>query len=90
MEDTLHILDFQSHGAKLTWEASVARLKECLESSNSCPALRKLVLNIVGNFNARKEIILGEDYAFDGVDTLFQNKIDSGWRLFLDGFLSHE
>ena len=86
----MHILECTSVGAKLAWDASVGKLKEWFDSSNSCPALSDLVLTIVGNFKNKDKITPNDYYSFEGVEKVFQKQKDIGWRLVIGGCLTHE
>ena len=89
-EDNTHILACKSIGAMHEWEKSMIRIKEWLDSNNTCPDLKKLVLNIIHNWKLKRRIQLHEDIEFDGIREVFEQQKSIGWRLFLDGCLVYE
>ena len=89
-EDNTHILSCKSVGAMHEWKKSMVRIKEWLENNNTCPDLKKLVLNIIRNWKLRRKIQLHDNIEFDGIKEVFKVQKEIGWRIFLDGCLTYE
>ena len=74
IEDTTHILECRSEGAKLTWDASIGNLKYWLNCSSLFPAFSEVLLLIVGNFKKKDKIKSNEYYSFEGVEKVLKKK----------------
>ena len=89
VEDNTHILSCTSNGALQEWERSTVKIKEWLDTNKSCPDLKKFVLNIIRNWKLNRSILIHDEIEFDGIREVFKTQQAIGWRLFLDGCLSH-
>ena len=72
------------------WDELVVVLKEWLEVKIICPGLGNLILNVAYNCKIVLPIEVSDDLAFEGISAVFKSQKAIGWRLFLDGCLSHE
>ena len=89
-EDATHILTCRATSAVLEWDESTVRMKEWLDSHNSCPDLSKLIVATMQGWKAKAPIEYTPEYDFDGMERLINCQSKIGWRSFWDGCLSHE
>ena len=89
-EDTTHISTCRAASAVLEWDEPTMRMKEWLDSHNSCPYLTKLIIITMQGLKSKEPIKYTSEYDFDRMEQLIDCQSKIGWRLFWDRFLSHK
>lgn len=76
--ETTHVLDCKAAVSITEWEVSTVHMKEWMDSHNSCPDLRKLIIKTM------QPILYTSDYDFDWMDRLLDCQGKIGCHSFWD------
>ena len=89
-ETPQHILTCTSDAAIGVWNQSMEKLEEWLSANKTCLDVKSLLLQIMNQWREGDRVTNLRDYEFDGIEDVFRNQQQIGWRQLMGGCLSLE
>jgi hypothetical protein len=89
-ETTTHVLQCKSEATNAIWEKSLESLEGWLRENNTCPDIKRLLLQILNQWRLGQVVQNITDIEFESCEGVFRAQKEIGWRQLMGGCLSFE